>query len=93
MECPPYPNQTNPPLPQRSEDHELAERLKAFILHLRKRDPQFSTQDAMEDALAKGLFSTAAKVRQSAPACRPFLLVRKNAFSMYESFGIPLISV
>lgn len=47
---------------QRSGDEELAERLKAFIMHLRKRDPQFATQDAMDEALEQGLFSTAAKV-------------------------------
>lgn len=40
----------------------MAERLKAFIMHLRKRDPQFATQDAMDEALEQGLFSTAAKV-------------------------------
>lgn len=47
---------------QRAEDDELAERLKNFIMHLRQRDPQFATQDAMDEALAQGLFSTAAKV-------------------------------
>ncbi|CAN0030467.1 unnamed protein product [Laminaria digitata] len=47
----------------RSGDEELAERLKAFIMHLRQRDPQFATQDAMDDALEKGLFSTAAKLK------------------------------
>ncbi|CAM9317914.1 unnamed protein product [Scytosiphon promiscuus] len=35
----------------RSGDDDLAERLKAFIMHLRKRDPQFATQDAMDEAL------------------------------------------
>lgn len=48
---------------QRSGDEELAERLKAFIMHLRQRDPQYATQDAMDDAVEKGLFSTAAKVQ------------------------------
>lgn len=48
---------------QRSGDDELAERLKAFIMHLRGKDPQFATQDAMDEALEQGLFSTAAKVR------------------------------
>lgn len=48
---------------QRSGDDELAERLKAFIMHLRRKDPQFATQDAMDEALEQGLFSTAAKVR------------------------------
>lgn len=33
-------------------------------MHLRKRDPQFATQDAMDEALEQGLFSTAAKVRE-----------------------------
>ncbi|CAN0257729.1 unnamed protein product [Ectocarpus fasciculatus] len=47
----------------RSGDEELAERLKAFIMHLRKRDPQFATQDAMDEALEQGLFSTAAKLK------------------------------
>ena len=47
---------------QRSGDEELAERLKAFIMHLRGKDPQFATQDAMNEALEQGLFSTAAKV-------------------------------
>lgn len=31
-------------------------------MHLRKHDPQFATQDAMDEALEQGLFSTAAKV-------------------------------
>lgn len=48
---------------QRSGDDELAERLKTFIMHLRGKDPQFATQDAMDEALEQGLFSTAAKVR------------------------------
>lgn len=48
---------------QRSGDEELAETLKAFIMHLRQRDPQYATQDAMDDAVEKGLFSTAAKVQ------------------------------
>lgn len=47
---------------QRSGDDELAERLKAFVMHLRGKDPQFATQDAMDEALEQGLFSTAAKV-------------------------------
>ncbi|CBN78468.1 hypothetical protein Esi_0121_0071 [Ectocarpus siliculosus] len=47
----------------RTGDEELAERLKAFIMHLRKRDPQFATQDAMDEALEQGLFSTAAKLK------------------------------
>ncbi|CAM9400686.1 unnamed protein product [Pylaiella littoralis] len=47
----------------RSDDEELAERLKEFIMHLRKRDPQFATQDAMDEALEQGLFSTAAKLK------------------------------
>eukprot|EP00752_Nemacystus_decipiens_P012346 g10945.t1 len=47
----------------RSGDDELAERLKAFIMHLRKKDPQYATQDAMDDALEQGLFSTAAKLK------------------------------
>ncbi|CAB1118246.1 unnamed protein product [Ectocarpus sp. CCAP 1310/34] len=47
----------------RSGDEELVERLKAFIMHLRKRDPQFATQDAMDEALEQGLFSTAAKLK------------------------------
>ncbi len=50
---------------QRSGDEELAERLKAFIMHLRGKDPQFATQDAMDKALEQGLFSTAAKVHKS----------------------------
>lgn len=48
---------------KRENDKDLAARLKAFILHLRKQDPQFATQDAMNDAMSKGLFATAAKVR------------------------------
>eukprot|EP00752_Nemacystus_decipiens_P012347 g10945.t2 len=52
----------------RSGDDELAERLKAFIMHLRKKDPQYATQDAMDDALEQGLFSTAAKSWDHAPA-------------------------
>ncbi|CAN0022307.1 unnamed protein product [Ectocarpus sp. 12 AP-2014] len=47
----------------RSGDEELVERLKAFIMHLRKRDPQFATQDAMDEALEQGLFSAAAKLK------------------------------
>lgn len=57
---------------QRAGDEELAEKLKAFIMHLRQRDPQFATQDAMDDALEKGLFSTAAKVRKPCLCLRPF---------------------
>lgn len=47
----------------RENDKDLAARLKAFILHLRKQDPQFATQDAMNDAMSKGLFATAAKLK------------------------------
>lgn len=44
-------------------------------MHLRQRDPQFATQDDMDDALEKGLLATAAKVRRVRVCFFVFLLL------------------